>query len=190
MRKRYEPNEIISKGIYSEIIIYNKDKSERCRAVIDTEDIPKINNTVWSLASGGYIRTKYKNSGKSTCLHRVIMGIENKGLEILVDHINMNKLDNRKCNLRVVNKSQNSMNRTTPSNNTYSFRGISYDKRRNKFRAYIKINGKQISLGYYNSFGNAKKARLKGEYKYFKEYSNKTELAIPLIEEFKSLNLI
>lgn len=68
--------------------------------------------------------------------------------EILIDHINMNKLDNRKENLRTANKAQNSMNRETQSNNTQGFRGISFDKRRSKFRAYIKVNGKQIALGY------------------------------------------
>ena len=174
MRKRYEPNEIIVKDNFAEIILYNKDKTERCRAIIDIEDINKVDNTVWSLGTGGYVRTLYKNSNHSICLHRVILGITDSNK--FVDHVNMNRLDNRKSNLRIVNKSQNSMNRITQSNNSCGFRGISKDKRRNKFRAYIKINGKQISLGYYTNFEEAKNARLKGENIYFKEYQNYTEL--------------
>ena len=46
MRKRYEPNEIIVKDNFAEIILYNKDKTERCRAIIDIEDINKVHNTV------------------------------------------------------------------------------------------------------------------------------------------------
>lgn len=140
MRKRYQPNEIIIKDNIAEIILYNKNKTEKCRAIIDAEDINKINNTVWSLATGGYVRTRYKDSKQSMALHRIILGEFDPNK--FVDHINMNRLDNRKVNLRIVNKSQNSMNRITQINNSCGFRGVSKDKRRNKFRAYIKINGK------------------------------------------------
>lgn len=155
------------------MIIYNRDTTERCRVLLDLEDIPKVNNTVWSYATGGYIRTTYKDTKISTCIHRVILGITDPN--ILVDHINMNRLDNRKSNLRLANKAENSMNRVTPKNNTCGFRGVNFDKRRNKFRAYIKVDGKQIFLGYYLDFNGAKEARLKGEAKYFKEFANKVE---------------
>ena len=173
MRKRYWPNEIIRYEDHAEMIIYNRDKTERCRVLLDLEDIPKVDNTVWSYATGGYIRTIYKDSKISACIHRVILDINDPN--VLVDHINMNRLDNRKSNLRIANKAENSMNRITPINNTYGFRGVSFDKRRNKFRAYIKVNGKQISLGYYLDFKEAKKARLEGEKKYFKEFANIVE---------------
>lgn len=177
-RKRYEPNEIILYDNYAEMLLYNRDKSERCRVLLDIEDISKVNNTVWSFSTGGYVRTKYKDTGICTCIHRVILEVTDSN--VVVDHINMNRLDNRKSNLRLANKSQNSMNRETPKNNTYGFRGVSYDKRRDKFRAYIKVDQKQISLGYYTSFEDAKTARLEGEVKYFKEFKNETEISSPI----------
>ena len=83
-----------------------------------------------------------------------------------VDHINRNTLDNRKCNLRIVTQFQNNQNQ---SHNTSGKVGVSFCKQNRKYKAYIKVNGKQISLGYYKYFNDAVKARIKGERKYFKE---------------------
>lgn len=67
-----------------------------------------------------------------------------------MDHINHNTLDNRKCNLRIVSKSQNQMN--------CNYKGVSRTKS-GKFYAYIKINQKQINLGAYENEPDALFAR-------------------------------
>ena len=64
-----------------------------------------------------------------------------------VDHINHNTLDNRKENLRIVTPRDNSRNLKKESSSKYI--GVSWNKREQKWRAYIYIDGKQKHLGYY-----------------------------------------
>jgi hypothetical protein len=93
-----------------------------------------------------------------------------------IDHINHKKYDNRKNNLRLVNKSQNAMNQSMSSANTSGITGVGWHKTKGKWRAYIKINYKQKELGYYNSFEEAKQARIQAENEYFGEYSYKNSV--------------
>ncbi|WP_252233758.1 HNH endonuclease [Clostridium sp. ZS1] len=81
-------------------------------------------------------------------MHRFIM---NPPSNKLIDHINGNKLDNRKCNLRIVNKSQNAMNSKKPKNNTSGVKGVYWDKRSKKWEASIQVNMKKKSLGYFKN---------------------------------------
>lgn len=78
---------------------------------------------------------------KSSLLHRVIMNAK-KG--DIVDHINRDTTDNRRCNLRLVSKSLNNYNRD--SKNKLG-RGIYFDKFGNRYRACISVNNKTLKLG-------------------------------------------
>ena len=80
-----------------------------------------------------------------------------KGLE--VDHINLNTLDNRMCNLRIVTHQQNQCNQPVQKNNTSGVSGVSYYPPRKKYRARIKIGQHEIHLGYYEVFEQAVQAR-------------------------------
>ena len=93
----------------------------------------------------------------------------------MVDHINRNPLDNRKSNLRIVNNQQNSMNKGHQKRNTSGHKGVSWDKSRNKWYAYITVNYKLINLGRFNILEDAIKARKKAEIKYFGEYRSKED---------------
>lgn len=86
-------------------------------------------------------------------MHRVVNKTP-KGLE--TDHINRNRLDNRKKNLRSVTSGQNKFNRS-------GLNGISWNKTRGKWYAYITVNNKMINLGLYSIFEVAVFARLMGE---------------------------
>ena len=90
-----------------------------------------------------------------------------------VDHINHNGLDNRKENLRIVTHKQNKFNNPILSTNTSGVTGVSWSKQKNKWRAYITIDNKQKSLGYYFNKEDAIKARKEAEEKYFGEFRNK-----------------
>lgn len=94
---------------------------------------------------GKYPSTKV--DGKTTYLHRLILNAP-YGLE--VDHINGDGMDNRRHNLRLVNRWQNEANKDKPSHNTSGYKGVSrYLK--NKIRpwtAYIEYD-KKIHLGYF-----------------------------------------
>lgn len=92
---------------HAEVIIKDKDGYEKCRAIIDMDDISMVKEYKWCLNSQGYAFSSDDN--KNILLHRLIMGFPEKGL--VVDHINRNRLDDRKCNLRVVKQYINTANR-------------------------------------------------------------------------------
>lgn len=105
-------------------------------ALVDDEDYEKVNEYDWRLKENGYISI---NSSTSIYLHRFIMNVK-KG--DYVDHINHNKLDNRRNNLRICTNKQNNWNKNY--NRTV---GVSKTSNGKKWRAYITINHKQKWLG-------------------------------------------
>jgi hypothetical protein len=87
-----------------------------------------------------------------------------------VDHKNHNKFDNRKSNLRIVNRSQNMMNKSKRSDNTSGVTGIRFNKDINKWTATINENKKYHYLGSFDNIEDAIQARINAEKKYFGEY--------------------
>lgn len=134
----------------------------------DLEDYKKIKDFYWYVSEDGYILAPQSNSSKQILLHRLIMDAKE---DELVDHIKHRKFDNRKTKLRIVNKNQNAMNAVLPSNNTSGVKGVYWIKQNNKWLASIKVNQKQIYLGYFTEFNDAVIARKQAEEKYFGEYS-------------------
>ena len=139
-------------------------------ALVDDEDFEYLNQFKWQLNDNGYaVRSehiylginKYKNN--HIRMHREI---NKTPKELFTDHINRNKLDNRKSNLRTVTKSENAINTKLNSNNASGYKGIYWDKFTNKWRAEIKIFYKKISLGRFLNLEDAILARKEGEIKY------------------------
>lgn len=107
-------NNIKIKSNYAEMII-NSPKYGNLIFLIDIDDIEKIEKYKWSAKYnknvGFYGQTQERNNRKnrkSIKLHRYIMNCPDN---LVVDHINHNTLDNRKCNLRNVTQLENSRNR-------------------------------------------------------------------------------
>jgi hypothetical protein len=93
-----------------------------------------------------YLR-HYGDLGIGIGLHRIIIKAR-KGE--YVDHKNCDTLDNRKSNLRLCNLQQNAMNQSVQNiKKTSIYKGVYYKKDRSKWRANIKINGKNIHIGYF-----------------------------------------
>lgn len=134
-RTVYDKNEIIEYEDYAEIILYDKDCIEIARAIIDLEDVERVKEHKWYLNNEGYT----KCSNPNILLHRFIINAPD---DMVVDHINRNRLDNRKCNLRDCTAQQNCMNRNIPCNNASGTIGVS--KEGNTWRASITINGRRI----------------------------------------------
>ena len=136
----------------------------------DLEDYDKIKDDYWFVNGNGYVVTSnYKKH-----MHRVIMGIDNEDwTNIQVDHIHgeNTKHDNRKSNLRVVNSSQNGMNKPMYSNNTSGRTGVYWNKSRNRWKVIIQVNKKSKYIGMYKNFEDAVKARKEAEDKYYGEFS-------------------
>lgn len=136
----------------------------------DKEDFDKIKDYYWMINGNGYVVT----SNNKKHMHRLIMGIDGKDwTKIQVDHVRgeHTKNDNRKFNLRVVNSSQNGMNKKTLSNNTSGHTGVYWKKSRNKWSVVIQVNKKSKYIGMYKNFEDAKRARKDAEDKYYGEYS-------------------
>lgn len=99
-----DPNEIIIEGDVAKIILYNRDGSPSGKIVlIDSEDVLKISGLRFYV-SHGYAKV---SSSKTTYLHRIVNPCEHP---LVCDHINQNKLDCRKKNLRCVSRAENMKN--------------------------------------------------------------------------------
>jgi hypothetical protein len=69
----------------------------------------------------------------------------------LTDHRNSEGLDNRRANLREATKAENNRNTAPQANNKSGYRGVSRKKGTRKWRAYIRVDGNSIHLGYYST---------------------------------------
>ena len=139
----------------------------------DKEDYDKIKNYCWSYNNCGYLYARDRNSKQKILFHHLVMSPIPDGVDI--DHKQHppypgQKYDNRKSNLRSVTHSQNLMNRTMGTNNTSGNIGVSWNKEKQKWKAYITIGGKQIHVGYFVNKEDAIQARKAAELKYFGEY--------------------
>lgn len=152
------------------IMIVNNNTTGIHKAKIDLEDVEKCMPISWNYNNkSGYIQTPLDSNNKRNSLARFIM---NDPKDMIIDHINGDKKDNRKNNLRVVTSQQNMWNTKAI--------GVSIDKRcknKVKYRAYIQVNKKLINLGTHDNYEEAVKARKEAEKQYFGEFrrTNKFE---------------
>ena len=112
--------------------------------------------------AGGYYKVGlYKNGKRKPHLINRLVAIaflSNHDNKPMVDHIDGIKTNNNILNLRWASSSQNAFNQGKPKTNTSGFKGISFDKGRQKYRAQININGKYKHLGYFQTAEDASHA--------------------------------
>lgn len=150
----------------------NSNTKPQTEFLIDLEDLEKIKTSWWNYGTihNGKIYVKNKDC---VYVHRFVMNAK-KGEQI--DHINGNTLDNRKRNLRFCTNSQNASNKEKQINNTSGYKGVCYDKAKNKWKAQIAKHNKNYFIGL---FDNKEQAAI--------AYNKK---AIELHGEFARLNII
>ena len=163
-RTRFDPNKIICKGKVCEIILYDIKCNEKAKTIIDNNEkiLKNVKKYKWYLFTKGYVGRK--NLGKRN-LHHLILSPK-KGF--ITDHINTNKLDNRKSNLRYATHQENSRNRK-------NVKGYSWEKNKKIWRARITVNYKIIWLGRFKNEKDAIKARRQAEIKYFGKFRYKNK---------------
>ena len=145
-------NEYFDNDEYIILRMSKKETNETYDAFIDYEDYDKVSKGQW------YVHIDRKNThlknipkilwstvinGKKViyCLHQYIMNTKFKN--VVVDHINMNRFDNRKNNLRITNSKVNAINQVR--------KGYRYEKDTNSFLVRIRVNDKLVNVGRYKT---------------------------------------
>jgi len=151
--------------------------------LVDAEDYEFLNQWKWKEHSGTAQRNKHiatigdwkDGKRKDVCvlMHRVIMDAP-EGMD--VDHINGNRLDNRRANLRVCSHAQNRANSKTPVTNKSGYKGVSWCKRDSRWIAFITSNGKSKNLGRFLDIVEAAKAYNRAALSMFGEYARLNEI--------------
>lgn len=139
-------NKLVNDYSFEKGYVVGKD-SKGNKFYVDTDDYEKIKNRYWYEAHGYFVSDI---NGKKVFMHRIIMDCE-KGKNF-VDHINRNKADNRKENLRLATHQQNSWNMGIRSDNKSGITGVYHYGYR--WIAELNTNGKK----YRESFGTKQEA--------------------------------
>ena len=127
------------------------------RFLFDAEKYDRIRGIKWYRNYRQPGRKKlYIIDRRGNYLHRVLTACP-PGYE--VDHISLDTLDNRSCNLRIVTHQQNQINHSLQRNNSSGVSGVDFYSKNDKFRARIKVSQQEIHLGYYDHFCEAVQAR-------------------------------
>lgn len=141
-------------------------------AIVDVEDYDWLKQYRWSYHNNGYACRVERVGGQQRMIlmHREIVGAPD---DVYVDHINRKRLDNRRCNLRIATPQQSAYNMSKPKSKT-GYRGVtqhSDPKRRKPFQARIRVDGKHLRLGWFETAYEAAQAYDAAARKYHGEYA-------------------
>lgn len=143
-------------------IFLDRRDGDKVEAKVDYMDLMELLmfdvkwSAIWSETTQSfYVVAKHYVDGerKYTYLHRFIMKPDD---DKVVDHVTHDTLDNRRCNLKVTTRSENGQNRKGAMKNSKSgIRGINWYSRDSKWLARIQINGKRVTVGYFDDLDEA-----------------------------------
>lgn len=125
--------------------------------------------------NGGYAyRTEYVHGKDRTIhLHRLIIPRVDG---LFIDHINRNRLDNRRANLRLCNPVESAQNRGVSKRNTSGYKGVSWNTARREWLSTIVVNGRFVFGGWHKDIKEAAKAYNKLSKKYAGEFAYQNKI--------------
>ena len=139
-------------------------------AIVDAEDYGRLSKYKWCAVDGGrswYAKT-FGRDGTVLSMHRMVLDAP-KGL--IVDHIDHNGLNNRRSNLRLCTRKQNNYNKRPRKGCSSKYKGVSFCKKRNRFRVFINYNKKQYYIGVFKDEIEAAKAYDRKAREFFGEFA-------------------
>lgn len=130
----------------------------RVREVFDYDPLTGVlrkNGRITGWVGGsGYLKTDI--DGGKYYVHRIVFVLmAGRWPRRLVDHVNLNKRDNRWANLRQCSKTQNQGNRTAYANSRSGIKGIGWDEARQRWRAQVCKGGKRVFIGRFTDRASA-----------------------------------
>jgi hypothetical protein len=141
------------------------------QVTVDEEDFMRCFSHNWRLDPKGYVCTSIDGGASYLFLHNFLLNLPNGSG---IDHIDRNKLNNSKSNLRLATNSQQGANRNIFKNNTSGYKGVTIKKTstgRLRYAARIKVNYENINLGNYDTAEEAAKAYDVAALQYFGEFA-------------------
>jgi len=172
-----------------EMLVDSFEIDESCPSGLRRKIMPRKyfkNNVAWRFANNHYggkpagclkqLKTKHPRwmvrfNGKDWQATRIIWAVAHgiDPVENYIDHIDGNSQNNKLSNLRLVNISQSHANRSAMTGNPSGYAGV--NKQGNKWKARLRVEGKEINLGTFDELSEAIEARRNGELKYYGEFS-------------------
>jgi len=144
-----------------ELLYYNPQFGIFVRRVATSSSI-KVGDIAGSLTRGGYMC--FSVNRRLYLAHRLVfLYMEGEFPPNQVDHINGCRADNTWLNIRHATHQDNMRNAKIPKTNKSGVIGVFFNKPTGKWRALIKVNGKQTHLGYFTDFDDAVLARKSAE---------------------------
>ena len=144
-------------------------------AIVDSDDFDAVAKYNWNVLEQGRCRYAHTvtEDRRIVTMHRFLFSPPSP---FVVDHINGNGLDNRKCNLRAATIQQNAWNHAArqPAKCASPYKGVWFatdGKRRKRWVASIRINGKRIRLGYFATDFDAALAYDEAAQQHFGEFA-------------------
>lgn len=138
-------------------------------AIVDDEDFEWLSIYNWSYSAKGYVHRRTRKN-KMVYMHRQVMYALSGQM---IDHINGEKWDNRKSNLRFCTHRENMRNkRKTSIEKTSIYKGVSWDKYAQKWSASIRVDGKNVHLGNHKEAAEAARQYDAAAKTHFGEFAN------------------
>jgi hypothetical protein len=128
-------------------------------ALVDANDFETVAKHKWRLRNGYAVAwITIDAETKSFYMHRFLMGLVH-GDKRQVDHKNLNRLDNRRKNMRIVSGSlEQTQNQGSRPGSSSKYRGVSWDKQHRKWEGSVTINYKKFNLGLFENEEDAANA--------------------------------
>jgi hypothetical protein len=145
------PSAIQVDGDVERIPLCARNGSIRAYAIIDATDAEWAGQWRWHLSNGYAVRCQWMGGKmREFRLHRELLALTH-GDGTDGDHINRVRLDNRRQNLRPLPKGGNGQNQPSERGSSSQYRGVSWDKRLHKWKSYVRVEGKLLHLGFFDS---------------------------------------